>query len=476
MASIRSAIFSLLLGLIFILSVTTVFYKELSLALFIIILIVILDKLGKGIILRELIAFYTAFVCLVVPVLGYEVYNRENYLANLLRRYMRVPEDVYFSFALPAITLFILALCWPVKESGLVLDEGTMLRDKLAQVKKHLSRNYLYGFYLMAVGVAASFLLDGLPSGIQYFITLFYFASFAGVLYIYFAPPFKTKKIILLLFAFFIIWGALRSGMFTVVAYMGITIFSFFFVGRNHSLLKKFTVFLSAFFLILVLQNAKTTYRDFIWKKAFSGDRTTLFTSLFIENFKKGEGLIDKRTFFPVYMRTNQGFNVSLVMVRIPEIKPHDNGRAIATAVISSFVPRFLWPDKPEAGGKFNMEYFAGWKIRGWSTNVGPLGEAYGSFGVTGGIIYMFFLGLFIRWAYKKVFSIGRTIPLIICWIPVLFYQVTYSAETDTLQIFNSLVKTAFFMWLLYKFIPGLFGKQKEINSTINARLIAKPA
>ena len=57
LASVDSTIFSILLGLIFIFSLATVFYKELSLAVFIIILIVILDKLGKGIILRELIAF-----------------------------------------------------------------------------------------------------------------------------------------------------------------------------------------------------------------------------------------------------------------------------------------------------------------------------------------------------------------------------------------------------------------------------------
>ena len=51
------------------------------------------------------------------------------------------------------------------------------------------------------------------------------------------------------------------------------------------------------------------------------------------------------------------------------------------------------------AGGQYNMKYYTGLVIEGWSTNVGPVGEAYGSFGVTGGIMYMFCLGLFIRWA-----------------------------------------------------------------------------
>jgi hypothetical protein len=212
--------------------------------------------------------------------------------------------------------------------------------------------------------------------------------------------------------------------------------------------------------MVLVVQNVKSAYREYIWNNQFSGSKASLFSALFVENLQKGEELVDKRAFYLVYIRMNQGFNVSLVMKRIPAIKPFDEGRALSLSLASSLVPRFLWPDKPEAGGKFNMEYYAGWRLRNWSTNVGPLGEAYGAFGSTGGIIYMFVLGIFIRWAYATVFRIGRYLPLLICWIPVLFYQVTYSAETDTLQILNSLIKTAFFIWLLYKAFPPWFGRE----------------
>ncbi len=57
-----------------------------------------------------------------------------------------------------------------------------------------------------------------------------------------------------------------------------------------------------------------------------------------------------------------------------------------------------FWPDKPMAGGKYNMKYYTGINIVGWSTNVGPLGEAWGSFGKVGGIIYMFFIGFIYSW------------------------------------------------------------------------------
>jgi hypothetical protein len=144
-------------------------------------------------------------------------------------------------------------------------------------------------------------------------------------------------------------------------------------------------------------------------------------------------------------------------MRRIPQYQEFDNGSRLFLSLASAFIPRFLWPDKPEAGGKFNMRYYTGYTIVGWSTNVGPLGEAYGSFGASGGIIFMIILGFFMRWSYGYVFALARDKPLLIFWIPVLFYQVTYSAETDTLQILNSLLKTAFFIWLLYKAFPRHF-------------------
>jgi hypothetical protein len=207
----------------------------------------------------------------------------------------------------------------------------------------------------------------------------------------------------------------------------------------------------------------KGTYRKYVWNKNYAGDQTSLFVNLFVENLQKGDELFDKRAFYQVHIRLNQGFNVSLVMNRIPNVTPHDGGQALMLSIASALVPRLLWPDKPEAGGKFNMLHYAGWRLStGFSTNVGPLGEAYGAFGVPGGILFMFLLGAFIRWFYSRVFRIARDIPLLILWIPVLFYQTTYSAETDTLQIMNSLIKTGFFVWILYKFFPQLFGQSRN--------------
>ncbi len=146
-------------------------------------------------------------------------------------------------------------------------------------------------------------------------------------------------------------------------------------------------------------------------------------------------------------------------MQRIPAHQDFDDGNHLLLTSASALVPRLLWPDKPEAGGKESMKYFTGLNITvGQPMSVRSEKRMEVSVRLVAFFICSF-SGLFIRWVYKRVFVIAQRLPLLILWIPVLFYQVTYCMETDSLQIFNSLLKGAFFLWLLYKLVPGWFGK-----------------
>lgn len=437
-------------------------YEILSLSLSVLLLVMLLDKLGRGIVLREIIAFLYAFTCLLMPVVGYTWYTRTNHLAKLWYKYMRVPEPVYFSFALPAIALFCLAITLPFAAAG-DYEQGEGVKMLTARIRAILPAYKNVAMTLLIAGTIALFLIDRLPLGLQYFATLFFFSSFAGLLYLHFSPELRHKKWIMRGFIAFIFYNAVSGGMFTIVAYMGINVASFMLLGRKTSFLKKAGIFLLAAVFFIVLQNVKVSYRGQIWTgKDYEGSKVGLFTDLFWKNLQKGGDLVTNTdAFFPVYTRANQGFIVSIVMVRIPAARPYDDGVTLAKNFASAFVPRVLWPDKPQAGGKFNMKYYTGYEIEGFSMNVGPLGEAYGSFGPGIGMIYMFLLGLFIRWAYMRVFHIARRIPMLICWVPVLFYQVISSSETDSLTIFNAIVKSAIFVWLLYKLFPKWFGVKR---------------
>lgn len=450
-----SYIFSIAQLLVLLLSLVTDWNAPLVYSINIIALLMMLEKLGRGIVLREIIAFHSCFICLLMPLFGYLFYNYQNALARITFRYMPIPEDVYFNYALPAVTAFSLFLCWPI-HSQKSSDQGLPLQILFEKVKEILKGNQRYGIYLLIAGIIISIFVQSLPTSLQYIFTLFYFSAFAGSLYVFFSESFRFKKLILLSFALFILAASLRNGMFTIIAYMGMTMFSFFFIGKKIALWKKLVSFMIAVFFIALIQSVKPDYRKTL-KQDYEANKVEAFTNLIAERVSNLNKFITPDAFFLMHYRANQGFNMALVMRKFPGRTPHDNGSRLMVVLASAFVPRILWQNKPEAGGVANMKYYAGVKIAGWSTNVGPLGEAYASFGVTGGIIFMILLGLFIRFAYIRVFIIAQKIPLIILWIPVLFYQITYSAENDTLQILNSLIKSAFFIFILYKFVPKLF-------------------
>lgn len=456
---IKLGIFEFIFGAIFVLSLSTDWYAPLILALFGTLIMLTMDNLGKAIVLREIMALHSCFVCLVMPLVGYIYFPSTNLMARIWVRWMPIPIEEYFSYALPAIAGFIFALCWPLK-NGRHADYGTGLQNIMGRARLIVQEKAHLGVMLMIFGIITYEIRNFLPTALQFAFLLFFFAGFAGLMYVYFSKSFRYRKLALWLFFAFILITSVNSGMFTIEAYMGMTLLSFFFLGRKTRLWKKLSIAIVGIFLLMVVQMIKPAFRGKIWRGDYEGNKALLFANMFTDKLTN-LNLESADVFFPLYYRTNQGFNVAAVMRRFPRIRPYDDGANLGLALVSAFVPRFLWPDKPEAGGKFNMKYYTGVTIVNFSTNVGPLGEGWGSFG-SGGILFMIFLGFIIRLAYRQVFVIATKVPLLLFWIPLLFYQVTYSAETDTLQIMNSLIKSAFFTYLLYKIKPALFIAVRE--------------
>lgn len=464
MQKTRLYVVSFLQFAIFFLSLVTTWYDVLAILLFLVCIISGLDKLGRSILLREIVAVHTCFICLIMPLVAYEIFNSNNELVRIWRKQMHVDKNMYFNFALPAVSGFIFTLCWPIVGKR-VKETEDFLTPILSKARGMLISIPKTGLHILILGVVMFWISNLLPVEVQFAFMLFYFASFSGLLYVYYTPNFKYRYIVLSLFGLFVLLNTFSSGMFTIVAYMGLTIFSFFFLGKRVRLWKKTLWLTIGCFFLLTLQLVKPAYRKITWDGNYHGNKALLFIDLAQEQVSDLNWQ-SVNSFFPVFVRTNQGFNVSLVMRRIPNLQRYDNGNRLMLSFAAALIPRVFWPDKPEAGGRFNMKYYAGVEIKGWSTNVGPLGEAYGSFGRGGGIIFMIFLGWFIRLVYRVIYVLARNVPLLLLWIPVLFYQVTYSAESDTLQIFNSLFKSALFIWILFKIMPSWFGKIRNRRVT----------
>ncbi len=82
--------------------------------------------------------------------------------------------------------------------------------------------------------------------------------------------------------------------------------------------------------------------------------------------------------------------------------------------------------------------------------NLGPMGEAYANFDKLGGIVYMFFYGLFFNFMMTSIIKFSEKRPTIILWLPFLFFY-SISVETDLLTTMGALVKGLIFTWIIYK-------------------------
>jgi hypothetical protein len=423
----------------------------LSILLMILVIYQLLYKIGKGIIMMEIIIFISILTYLTVPIIGYEVYNETSAIARLWKKVMPIPKQRYYEYFLPCIICFSLGLNWFFGK-GSNIDEGDDIKNLVSNIKAKLNNAGNTGIVLSSIGISFFFINRVAGGAFGYLGTLLYFTLYTGIMYIYFTPKSNVKYIMLGLDTAFVCYDAVSSGMFTMVAYMGATMFSIAFIGKKIGMFKKIIFFFAAICLIFFIQALKAVVRNnaAAANQFLVSDKATV-SSIFTED-----------GFFPMYTRTSQGFITAAVLRRIPEAQDFDGGTSLITSISSSFVPRVFWPDKPKSGGIYNMQHFLGYKLTGYSMNIGPPGEAYGNFGVTGGIIFMFFFGLMIRFFYKTTIQLSIKNPLLILWLPITFFQVLYCMENDVLQAINSVLKGSLFIILLAKVMPSLFNIKED--------------
>lgn len=166
-------IYSLILAVIAILSFVSEEHRFLSFALVIVLVLMMLNKMGKGIVLRESIAVLYVLTCITMPLIGYMFYTKQNYLSRLWVKYMPIPEVSYYEYTLPAIALFCLAITWPLS-SKQKSDEGSSLAGLMVDIRSQLERQPKSGLYLIGLGMLVSLVVGFLPAGLQFVATIFF--------------------------------------------------------------------------------------------------------------------------------------------------------------------------------------------------------------------------------------------------------------------------------------------------------------
>ena len=404
-------------------------------------------RFGKSInLILDSIIILACLTWLITPLFFYHFYNENNELAVLWVKSMPISSDIYYSFVFPGVISLWL---------GLKIKSSNNLQNnfKLSSFKQQFDLNNFkkIAIILISLSLLASSLQPFAPSSLTYILFLFVKLIFVGLSYLYFSEQKPNLKYLAIGFGL-MLFTSIQQGMFGEMVFMLLIGAIIFTTSYKISTRVKILVVVVGLFFILLIQSIKYDYRKVAWTK---GGDSSYFFELISERITDPSKIIEGNKLFFIAVRFNQGWLIASTMARVPSIVPFANGETILNSLAAIAIPRFLWPNKPEAGGKYNIEHFLGYKDLPYSMNIGPIGEAYANFGKWGGIVFMFFYGLFIRLIFDRILIIIENRPTVIIWLPLLFFYAV-GVETDILTTLNSLIKTCIFVYLLFWIFPKI--------------------
>lgn len=407
-----------------------------------------INNLGHSINIFDFLAFYSALDSLLSPLIAYKYFNKSDSLASLWGAYMRVPEDVYYAYLIPANLALFAGLNFIFYKRKL---DAVALVDR---AKAYVANKSKIGFFFVGVGVMASQLVRSVPGSITFIFYMMSMMSYVGGFYVYFSVKKRRNLIIGLLFALFFL-VSVQKGLFGEFAMFSVMASSVVMLQYRFSFFSKLLFFVIAISCVMVIQSVKAEYRLIVWNGQSSSEyagqgNLEVFSGLITEKLNSPKDMFNEKDMFFLNRRINQGFLISMAMNYVPRIEPYADGETIWLSLAAVAVPRFLWPEKPESGGHMNLARFVGIKRRlNYSMNIGPYGEGYGNFGPTGGVVFIFIYAALIAFFLDRVLSKCRDYPSLIIWLPFLFYYVL-TVETDILTTLNSFVKMIIFLTVIY--------------------------
>jgi hypothetical protein len=421
------------------------FYEGISIFLFVYFFVLFYKSIGVSYNLIAIPILLLVAECLIGSVLVYRYYNDHPFIIAF-QYYMFIDAETYFAYVVPATIAMIIGLVLPFRSKN---AQTQSIKDAISRTKRYLEEKSNIGRFLIIIGASALVLKIFSPYELEYVFYLLEKLIVIGAFYIYFSKdPYRTH--FMLGAVFLLLLQSIFQGMFGDLVYILILGGLLILLNKQFSHFKKIGFILLLMFFILSIQSIKTEYRRLTWYGG-GGDRnqTEIFTTLLFDKMTAPEQIFTMEGFMPVVVRMNQGMIVSRVMGYIPEKKSFADGETILNSTFSTFVPRIFWPDKPIAGGKYNMQRFTGMEVEGYSMNVGVIGEAYGNFGKNGGVVFMFVYGVFFNLVFYFLIGLLKKNPTLILWVPFIFVNAV-QAETDTLMTINSTIKNILFVGLLY--------------------------
>lgn len=412
-----------------------IFLSFVGLGILLLVLISFFRKLGATLPIPEFLLSIAGLQWILGPILAYDS-PVQHY-----KYHMYVSQEEYMAFVVPAYGVF----------AGIML---LLKKDIYILGEQDLQKYSSFGKKILLIGILADVFNNFAPASLGFFLFLLAQLKFIGAGLLLFSPSRKNRWFFYVAIAYLFI-SSLSNAMFHDFLLWGSFFFMIWALKYNPGFYKKLLILLGALVLIISIQTAKSAFREQVWS-GYQGDKISLFIEILDREFNNAD-FTQETEQQDLNIRLNQGWIISAVMKEVPANEPFAQGTTVQEAVSASLLPRFLAPDKKTAGGQDNFMKYTGLDL-GQNTSMGlsVLGEAYANFGGFGGIWFMFLYGLFLIIVWNKIITISTEHPLLIFFIPLLFFQVV-KAETELVVVLNHLVKAGItvvlFFWFSRKYL-----------------------
>jgi uncharacterized membrane protein (Fun14 family) len=406
-----------------------------TLTIFVLLLLSLLRDSRQGLIFFELLMVLACLQYWVAPSLAY---FWEKVAPAQVINPMPIAANRYGTTVLP----LVIALWLGTEVGHFFSPKKEIPRPK--DIQQWLSRQTRLPYMLLGGGVIATLIAPITPAMLRLPV---YFAQqllLVGSLHLLFLPQKKWGHFwVLTAIGGFLLIQALKTTMLGPLVWFILIVLLYVQWLVRWSMGRIVVLALVGVLLTLSILSWKYDYREQV--------KTTESWTGKVEKLKV---VLQKRLQYPLeprhwnraLCRLNQGYLTALALRYVPKQQAFVRGETIHIALLGSLVPRLLWPNKPQSGGKVNFERFTGEHLgAGVSMNIGPLGDAYVNFGVGGGVVFMFLYGLALRLLFQVFLAFVPVYPLLLLWLPLVFTPLL-KVETDVLTVFNHAVKSTLFV------------------------------
>jgi len=372
---------------------------------------------------------------LVGPSLAYNGLDQYQYF----RYKMQIPEADYFSYVVPAVICFIIGLHITAgKLKGEVIDEKA--------IRSFADDHPDLPYWFIGIGFIASIVSIYFSSNLAFVFYLLGGFKFIGAFLLILSGK-QLKVLPLILVYGSIIISSLGGGMFHDLLTWLIMLGAVLAIKYKPGINLKLIFCISFVLLAVIIQQVKGSYRVATRQGQEAGIET--FQRVYEEG-RENNTIFSFQSLAESNVRINQGFIITNIMQSVPAKVPFANGNELIQILEAAFLPRILAPDKLKAGDRTLFTKYTGLNVnQGTSMGLSSVGDAYINFGIIGGCIFMFFLGLLYSEALKVFYRFSKYYPVLLLFTTLVFYY-PIRPDCELQTILGHFVKSCFLIFVIF--------------------------